>query len=108
LKIYKTYFTPEFLSQAKKYRHFKNLLEQKTKLLSQNPYTHCKSELLVGELRGLRSARLTKSFRIIFAVCEECRGKYRTVVGCAPELCSKMDPKTIVFLTIGPHDEVYP
>jgi mRNA-degrading endonuclease YafQ of YafQ-DinJ toxin-antitoxin module len=84
------------------------LIAQKVELLSKNPYTNCKSELLVGELKGLRSARVTKSFRFIFAICEECRAKkLEKVVGCSPHTCKKMDLKTIVFLTIGPHDEAY-
>jgi mRNA-degrading endonuclease YafQ of YafQ-DinJ toxin-antitoxin module len=96
------------LEQAKKYRHFRKILANKIKLLSQNPYTYCKSELLVGELKGLRSARITKSFRVIFSVCEECRArKFQKHVGCSFSICGKMDLETIVFLTIGPHDEVY-
>jgi mRNA-degrading endonuclease YafQ of YafQ-DinJ toxin-antitoxin module len=77
-------------------------------LLSQNPYTNCKSELLVGELKGMRSARITKSFRFIFSICEECRArKFQKLVGCSPQLCEKMDLKTIVFLTVGTHGEAY-
>jgi mRNA-degrading endonuclease YafQ of YafQ-DinJ toxin-antitoxin module len=96
------------MEQAKKFRHFKKLLAKKIALLSQNPYTHCKSELLVGELKGLRSARLTKSFRIIFSVCEECRSrKFQNLVGCSPLICKKLDSDTIIFLTLGPHDEAY-
>jgi mRNA-degrading endonuclease YafQ of YafQ-DinJ toxin-antitoxin module len=76
--------------------------------LAQNPYTNCKSELLVGELKGLRSARVTKSFRFIFSICEECRGrKFQRFVGCSPLICKKLAIKTIVFLTIGPHNEAY-
>ncbi|MBI4691784.1 MAG: hypothetical protein HY754_16205 [Nitrospirae bacterium] len=56
--------------------------------MAENPYVICKSELLVGELKGLRSARITKSFRAIFSVCEECRAKrFRKLVGCSPSLC---------------------
>jgi mRNA-degrading endonuclease YafQ of YafQ-DinJ toxin-antitoxin module len=107
-KVYKTYFTPEFSEQAKKYGHLKKVLANKIKLLSVNPYTNCKSELLVGELKGLRSARITKSFRVIFSVCEECRArKFQKFVGCSLSICEKMDSKTMVFLTFGPHDEVY-
>ncbi|MBI5195041.1 MAG: hypothetical protein HZA10_01825 [Nitrospirae bacterium] len=77
-------------------------------LLSQNPYTNCKSELLVGELKGTRSARITKSFRFIFSVCEECRArKFQNLVGCSSQLCGTMDVKTIVFLTVGTHDKAY-
>lgn len=107
-KIYKTYFSPEFLKKAKHYRNLKKLLINKIKLLKKNPYINCKSELLVGELKGLRSARITKSFRVIFSVCEECRAKkFQKLVGCSPLICEKMDSKTIVFLTFGPHDKAY-
>ena len=107
-KIYKPYFTPEFFKQAKKYRHLKKSLARKISLLTQNPYVNCKSELLVGELRGLRSARITKSFRVIFSVCEECRArKFQNAVGCSLSICEGTNAKTIVFLTLGPHDEAY-
>jgi len=96
------------LKQAKKYRHIKKVLANKINLLSENPYTNCKSELLVGELKGLRSARITKSFRVIFSICEECRArKFQKFVGCSLSICEKMDLKTIVFLTFGPHDKIY-
>jgi mRNA-degrading endonuclease YafQ of YafQ-DinJ toxin-antitoxin module len=96
------------LQQAKKYQHIKKLLANKIKLLVENPYTSCKSELLVGELKGLRSARITKSFRVIFSVCEECRArKFQKLVGCSLSICERLDLKTIVFLTIGPHDKIY-
>ena len=108
LKIYKPSFTPEFLKQAQKYRHLKKLLAKKIKLLAQEPYKNCKSEMLVGELKGLRSARITKSFRVIFAVCEECRArKFQKLVGCSPVVCKETALKTVVFLTFGPHDEAY-
>jgi mRNA-degrading endonuclease RelE of RelBE toxin-antitoxin system len=108
LKIYKPYFTPEFLKQAQKHSHLKKLLAKKIHLLTQEPYINCKSELLVGELKGLRSARITKSFRIIFAVCEECRArKFQKLVGCSPAACKETPLKTVVFLTFGPHEEAY-
>jgi hypothetical protein len=84
------------------------LIAQKIELLCKNPYTNCKSELLVGELQGLRSARVTKSFRFISSIYEECHArKFEQLVGCSPHTCKKMDLKTIVFLTLGPHDEAY-
>jgi Txe/YoeB family toxin of Txe-Axe toxin-antitoxin module len=108
LKIYKPYFTPEFLKQAKKYKNLKKLLAGKIKLITEDPYKNCKSELLVGELKGLRSARITKSSRVIFSICEECRArKFQKLVGCSASICETMDLDNIVFLTFGPHDEVY-
>jgi mRNA-degrading endonuclease YafQ of YafQ-DinJ toxin-antitoxin module len=108
LKIYKTYFLLEFSKQAQRYRHLKKLVLNKIELLTKDPYRNCKSELLIGELKGLRSARVTKLFRIIFSICEECRTKkFQKFVGCSPSICKNMDSKTIVFLTLGPHERVY-
>ncbi len=49
------------------------VIEKKVALLLKDPYRHCKSELLVRNLFGLRSARLTRNIRILFVVVEECR-----------------------------------
>jgi len=55
------------------------------------------------DLRGCRSARVDRNFRIIFVICEECRR--------APEcqycFCEGLPDKTVVFLTVGPHDRAY-
>jgi mRNA-degrading endonuclease RelE of RelBE toxin-antitoxin system len=84
------------------------VLSNKLKLLAENPYLNCRSELLVGELKGLRSARITKSFRVIFSICEECRTKkFQRFVGCSQTICREMDLKTVVVFTVGPHEEIY-
>ena len=108
MENYKPYFAPEFLKQTEKHQHLKKILAKKIELLCEDPYANCKSELLVGELKGLRSARVTKSFRIIFTICEECRNrKFQNFVGCSYIICKEMDLKTIIFLTLGSHDIVY-
>lgn len=108
MENYKPHFAPEFQKQTEKHRHLKKILANKIKLLCENPYTNCKSEMLVGELKGLRSARVTKSFRIIFVICEECRNrKFQNFVGCPAAICKGMDLKTIIFLTFGTHDMAY-
>ena len=106
--IYNTYFLPEFLNQLKKYAHLKNLVQKKINLLALNPYSNCKSELLLGELKGLRSARLTKSFRIIFVICEECKNRnFARYINCPQKYCNSFSLKTIIFLTFGPHEKIY-
>lgn len=108
MENYKPYFAPEFLKQTEKHRHLKKILANKVKRLCENPYANCKSEMLVGELKGFRSARVTKSFRIIFTICEECRNrKFQNFVGCPDTICKEMDLKTIIFLTFGTHDMAY-
>lgn len=54
-------------------------------------------------LKGCRSRRVNRNFRIIFVVCEECR----SIAGCEYCFCENLADKTIVFLTVGPHDKAY-
>ncbi|MBI4063560.1 MAG: hypothetical protein HY401_04580 [Elusimicrobia bacterium] len=95
MAIYKPLYLPEFFKQAKKFRHLSKLVERKVRQICDDPYRAAKSESLVGNLRGLRSARLTKNLRIIFAVSEECPDQFH------------LPPKTVVFYTLGTHEEVY-
>ena len=71
-----------------------------------DPYTN--TELLrdaSGKLNllGCRSVRVDRNFRIIFLVCEECRG----IPECEFCFCENLPNKTVVFLTVGPHDKAY-
>ncbi|MEA3339884.1 MAG: hypothetical protein U9R15_07950, partial [Chloroflexota bacterium] len=52
---------------------------------------------------GCRSARVTRNFRIIFVICEECR----QVPECRFCLCEGLPDRTVVFLTVGPHEKAY-
>lgn len=95
MAIYKPAYLPEFYDQVKKYRHLKKLIERKIRLLCQDPYHACKSESLMGPLKGLRSARITYSLRIVFLVAEEAKSPLN------------MPSKTIIFHTLGTHAEAY-
>lgn len=55
------------------------------------------------DLRGCRSVRVTRNFRIIFVVCEECR----RVSECKFCLCEELPDETVIFLTVGPHERAY-
>lgn len=60
------------------------------------------------DLRGLRSAEIGRNFRIIFAVCEGCRSKgfkEKNIMFCKE--CGELPKKTVIFLTVGPHDKAY-
>jgi mRNA-degrading endonuclease RelE of RelBE toxin-antitoxin system len=54
-------------------------------------------------LKGCRSARIDRNFRIIFVICEECR----RIPRCEYCFCENLPDNTIVFLTVGPHDKAY-
>jgi Txe/YoeB family toxin of Txe-Axe toxin-antitoxin module len=55
------------------------------------------------DLRGCRSVRVTRNFRIVFVVCEECR----RVPQCHFCFCEGLPGETVVFLTVGPHERAY-
>jgi len=54
-------------------------------------------------LHGCRSARVDRNFRIIFVICEECRN----IQKCEFCFCENLPDKTVLFLTVGPHNKAY-
>jgi mRNA-degrading endonuclease YafQ of YafQ-DinJ toxin-antitoxin module len=95
---YKLYFTKEFNNRIQKYPSLKKQIANKVRHLLKDPYRAVKSEQLVRNLKGLRSARATHSIRIIFAICEECRkNNNQELVDCNSELCERMDGDVIIF-----------
>jgi hypothetical protein len=68
--------------------------------LKVNPYG---SESLKVSLRGLRSYQLRGGYRIIFAICKECRkGGFTRLNNC--EDCSKHPDNTVMLFLCGSHD----
>ena len=55
------------------------------------------------DLRGYRSARVDRNFRVIFLVCQE----YRQFQGRQYPRCEGQDDEIVIFLTVGPHDRAY-
>jgi len=96
---YQVEYTPLFDSMRKQIR-------QKVARVSRTPYlgTERLSKSPGGrDLRGCRSIRVTRNFRIIFVVCEECR----RVPKCQFCFCKGLSGETVVFLTVGPHERAY-
>ncbi len=56
-----------------------------------------------ANLRGCRSARIDRNFRLVFVICEECRA----VPQCEYCFCEGLPDQMVVFLTIGPHEQAY-
>ena len=71
-----------------------------------DPYSHTE---FLGDisgklnLKGCRSARIDRNFRIIFVICEECRH----IPQCEYCFCDNLPDNAILFLTVGPHDKAY-
>lgn len=60
------------------------------------------------DLRGLRSARIDRNFRIIFCVWEEYQKKTgKTIPLLSQSMQEKLQKNSIVFITVGPHEKSY-
>jgi len=94
-KIYKAYFTPEFLKQAKKYRHLKKLLANEVHLLSQDHIHIARVNFLSESLKASALHGLQSPSAHFFNLRRMCRArKCQPLVGCAPDLCRSLGEKT--------------
>ncbi len=107
---YEPIFLQEFQRGLKKHSSIARQIKRRVDRILADPYYN--SELLTKkgvDLRGKRSARVTRNFRIIYAVCEECINrsfKARGYNDC-PD-CNKTEPdKVIIFFVVGPHEKAY-
>lgn len=94
---------------TKNYRRYKSLgarIDRKIAQILDAPYHN--TERLGDKpghvnLKGCRSARVGRNFRFVFVICEECRA----VPECEYCFCEGLADKTVVFLTVGPHERAY-
>lgn len=102
-------YKPQFLEDLKTFATMKSRIEKKTLAIVEDPYhnTEALENKSGHDLRGIRSKRIDRNFRILFAVCEECRrifhGRNKPCRYCDPAL----PPQTIIFFTVRPHKIVY-
>ena len=108
--MYRGEFSAEFLAGKRRYAGIAKLIQGEVDRVLENPYN---SELLTkkrSDLRGHRSVRVTRNFRIVFVVCEECIQRDFRSKGypdCA-SVCTKTLPsRDIVFVAVGQHERVY-
>jgi mRNA-degrading endonuclease RelE of RelBE toxin-antitoxin system len=99
-------YHPRFARDLKTYSSLRERIHKKIGQISANPYAgterlgHPPGAL---NLKGCRSARVGQNFRIIFVICEECRKEPE----CEYCFCEGLDDRTVVFLTVGPHEKAY-
>ena len=103
---YNAVYEKLFVKNLDRYKSLKKQIKSGIERILQNPYVN--TEFLAdvsGKLNliGCRSYRINRNFRIIFVICEECR----SVSECEFCFCENLSDKTIVFLTLGPHDKAY-
>jgi mRNA-degrading endonuclease RelE of RelBE toxin-antitoxin system len=103
---YADVYEAQFVENLRLYSAVRKQVKRRIERILENPYENTE---FLGDisgrlnLRGCRSARVDRNFRIIYVVCEECR----RIMDCLFCFCDDLDDKTVVFLTIGPHDRAY-
>jgi mRNA-degrading endonuclease RelE of RelBE toxin-antitoxin system len=106
MMAYQAEYTPLFEKSLKRYQNMRRRIRRRVEGVVQDPYagTEHLGRVAGGkDLRGCRSIRVTRSFRIIFVVCEKCR----RVPECKFCFCEGLPDKTVVFLAVGPHERAY-
>ena len=76
MTTYLAEYTPLFEGNLKRYHSLHRQIRRRIGCVVQDPYagTERLGKVIGGkDLRGCRSVRVTRNFRIIFVVCEECR-----------------------------------
>jgi len=99
-------YIPLFTKNYARYKSMQARIDRRMARVLENPYHN--TERLghkpgQANLRGCRSARIDRNFRLVFVICEECRA----VPEC--EYCFRegLPDQTVVFLTVGSHERAY-
>jgi len=103
---YEAVYEDRFVRNLRRYSSIRQNIKRRIERILNDPYQN--TEALTDasgrlNLRGCRSARVDRNFRIIFVICEECRD----IPECAYCFCDGLSAKTVVVLTVGPHDKAY-
>ena len=106
MNSYQEVYEKQFQRNLRRYASLRKRIRSRIEKVLANPYSN--TELLADvtnklNLRGCRSIRIDLNFRIIFVICEECR----RIPECEFCYCEGLPDKTVVFLTVGPHDKAY-
>ncbi len=103
---YEAVYEKQFSQNLRRYSSIRQSIKRRVERVLSDPYLN--TEFLSDpsgklNLRGCRSIRVDRNFRIIFVICEECRH----IPECEYCFCDDLPDKTVVFLTVGPHDRAY-
>ena len=103
---YEAIYEKRFVRNLARYASIRVRIKRRVEKILEDPYHN--TEFLgdaTGKLNliGCRSARIDRNFRIIFVICEECRN----IADCEYCFCEKLSDKSVVFLSVGPHDKSY-
>ncbi len=103
---YEAVYEKLFVKNLKRYASLKKQIRRCIDRVLNDPYYS--TEQLVDSagklnLAGCRSSRVNRNFRVIFVICEECR----LIPDCEYCFCEGLTDRTVVFLTVCPHDKAY-
>ncbi len=103
---YNAVYEERFKRNLRRYAALRSRIKRRVERVLSDPFANTELLSAAGgklNLRGCRSARIDRNFRIIFVICEECR----RVPECEYCFCEGLSDNTVVFLTVGPHDRAY-
>jgi len=103
---YQAVYEKMFVKNLKRYAALKQNIKRRVDRILSDPY-HNTEQLgdATGKLNltGCRSTRIDRNFRLVFVICEECRHMNE----CEYCFCDNLSDRTVVFLTVGPHNKAY-
>jgi hypothetical protein len=105
-EAYQDSYIPLFMKNYKRYKSLRRRIDRRRDQILQDPYqdTERLGRKPGGlDLRGCRSAPVGQNFRIVLVVCEECR----RMPECQYCFCEGLPDRTVLFLTVGPHEKAY-
>ncbi len=102
---YEPIYTSRFNRHYQAFHSMRVRIEKVVAQIIDDPYSRSERLKFKGgfNLKGCRSARVGRNFRIIFVVCEECRKEPE----CEYCYCENLPDQTVIFLTVGPHEKAY-
>ena len=103
---YKAVYEDLFVRNLRRYASVRKAIRRRVQRVIEDPYMNTEALGDISNrlnLTGCRSIRIDRNFRIIFVICEECKN----VTECEYCFCDNLPDKTVVFLTVGPHDKAY-
>ena len=103
---YQAVYEDLFVRNLHRYASVRKATRRRVERVLEDPYMNTEALGDISNrlnLTGCRSARIDRNFRIIFVICEECKN----ISDCEYCFCDNLPDKTVVFLTVGPHDKAY-
>ena len=103
---YEVAYESRFLKDLRRYRSLRKQIQRHIAQVLADPYqgTERLGYRTGGlDLRGCRSVRVTRNFRILFVICEECR----QVPECQFCYCEGLTDRTVVFLSRTTRESIF-